>query len=142
MFYCMLSRLDRLHEQCTGVLSLIDDLIMSIFSRQEKGTDEASFWFNNNHGPASFKEGLFDSNHKMDYSPASNGESSGCGNTPAVHFNSTTTSVYASRLVTGCLSLIELALIHAPVDHVSWFERCSDQYVRILVSIHERNPQR
>ena len=51
-------------------------------------------------------------------------------------------SLFASELTQASLALLELAQVHASDEHLPWFERCSEQFHRILISIHERNPQR
>jgi hypothetical protein len=56
--------------------------------------------------------------------------------------NSQMISIHASDLTKSAMELIEIASLYCSDEHVPWFERCSEQYHRILVSIHERNPQR
>ncbi|EPZ31460.1 hypothetical protein O9G_002929 [Rozella allomycis CSF55] len=50
--------------------------------------------------------------------------------------------LHAAELTDVCAKIIDVAKLLTSEEHLSWFEKCGDQYHRVLVSILERSPQR
>lgn len=62
----------------------------------------------------------------------------------SLHYPQNTQIVHGNAFMFAKVSMniLELAKVHCAAEHLSWFDRCADQYNKIVIAIQERNPQR